>query len=136
LNVTFAFDDPDLPKKAFCRFGLVSVTATFVSKSSLKCFAPAGPPQSLKVAISFDGIHWSAEDFSFVTFREFTLLDWLPLGCLYVGVVALLAVFVRRAFGPGKKERKGEEERVPFVATGQDDAMGRKRKGRRKRSEP
>jgi hypothetical protein len=137
VNITFVYDEPEVPKTAFCRFGLASVTAASVTKGLIRCVAPTGPPQSLKVAISFDGTHWSVEHFSFVTVRKFHITDWIPIGSAYFGIVALLVVFAVSAFRGKKEEPKGdEEERVPFLNQGQNDAKGRKRRGARKRNEP
>jgi hypothetical protein len=54
------------------------------------------PAQTVSVAISFDGMHWSIEQFEFVYKNRFGLLSILPIVLLYglivVGIAALSPV--------------------------------------------
>ncbi|OHT09827.1 hypothetical protein TRFO_21106 [Tritrichomonas foetus] len=52
--------------QAFCRFGPISVPATFSNTSLFICKSPKNKPGNFKVAASFDSSKWSTENIIFV----------------------------------------------------------------------
>jgi hypothetical protein len=58
------------------------------------CLATAHSPGTLNIAISFDGVGWSAEMIQFVYRKRLGIQEILPLGCIYASVVAGVAAIL------------------------------------------
>jgi hypothetical protein len=139
VNVSYLFEgqhDARLKLVAYCRFGLIPVTAERVTDTMIQCVAPARPPQQVIVAISFDSTHWSREHFPFSYKKKFELGKFCLIAVAYAAVVAGIGGFIWRVVA-NTSPRGGDgrrEERQPFIEPAAAGATG-KRKGTRKRVE-
>jgi hypothetical protein len=62
VNVTYVWDVNESGlghANAFCRFGAQTFPAESVSDDIIVCTTESRPAQTVSVAISFDGMHWS-----------------------------------------------------------------------------
>jgi hypothetical protein len=132
VNVTYAWDvgeNASDHSAAFCRFGMLHSNAEAVSDSAVVCRAPPRPAQAVRVAISFDGVHWSTDRVRFVYSdrRNF----WARLGAVAIyamvgaGVAAFTWVACAKAGGG-----RGRAESRPFIAAAA--AAGKKARARRR----
>jgi hypothetical protein len=69
----------------------------------------------VNVAISFDGTHWSIEQFEFVYRNRFTLLSIMPIVLLYGLIVVGIAALIWYAFGAARRDDGNKDERQPFI---------------------
>jgi hypothetical protein len=139
VNVTYVWDVNESGfehASAFCRFGAQTFPAESVSDDIVVCRTQSRPAQAVTVAISFDGMHWSIEQFEFVYKNRFSLLSILPIVLLYALIVVGIAALIWHAFGAGTRDDGNDDESRPFLARGTRGAgVVRKKTRPRKRTE-
>jgi hypothetical protein len=130
VNITYAWD-VNLTfvgeLNALCRFGLISIAADWVNQTMIVCRAMPRGPHSVAVGISFDGIHWSAEPF---TFKYVETGRTVSSGLILFGVAAVIVIGIEtwRIFGGSQAKEALEEGGEPFIGRA-DPEVVRKRKG-------
>jgi hypothetical protein len=139
VNVTYVWDVNESAFEhahAFCRFGGQTFPAELVTDDVVVCKTASRPAQTVGVAISFDGTHWSIEQFEFVYRNRFGLLNIMPIVLLYGLIVVGIAALIWHVFGAGRREEGNEDENQPFLGRGTlGTGIARKKTRPRKRIE-
>lgn len=136
VNISYIYDVAESDYtyvRAYCRFGLIFVVADNVTDKTITCTSPARPPQTVNVAISFDQVTWSNEDFKFVYKNRFSLASILPMVLLYGVILAVISAVLWKVYGSRNLSKATQEEKASFLGgTGKGKGVGFHKKNRKR----
>lgn len=135
VNISYIYDVEETDYsylRAYCRFGLIFVVADNVTNTTITCTSPARPPQTVNVAISFDQVTWSKEDFQFVYKNRFSLVSILPMVLLYGLALAGISAILWKVYGDNNVSKATQEEKASFLGNGKKKGVGFHKKNRKR----
>lgn len=101
--------------KGYCRFGPIIVEADTINTTHITCTTQKGKEGVFPISVSFDGVHWSTENYTFIFNNDKTSQVTILFGFISCSLIIILGFFVFWYFHKTDRFMEQADEVLPLT---------------------